>query len=43
MIPTICKDDKCPSCGSSDMRDATMKEEGTDYPVKICSNCGWWG
>lgn len=26
-----------------DYRDDVMREEGVDYPIKVCNKCGFWG
>jgi len=35
---------KCKSCGSTDVEDTTMPEDGELFPIKHCQTCGdWWG
>ena len=26
-----------------EFRDDVMREEGIDYPIKVCNKCGHWG
>lgn len=37
------KKEKCKRCGSSELKDGVMPEDGEEYPIKICITCGWWG
>lgn len=32
----------CPQC-SGQTKKATANDDGVDYPVRLCSGCGWNG
>lgn len=34
---------ECDKCKSSKVKSATAIEGKKEYPVIICSDCGWWG
>jgi predicted nucleic-acid-binding Zn-ribbon protein len=34
---------KCPKCGSEAIRDGVATEGRKEYPVIICTDCGYWG
>jgi RNase P subunit RPR2 len=36
------KEGTCPMC-SSPTKKATANQDGIDYPVRICTGCGWNG
>ena len=33
---------KCDNCGSNNMREDVMPEEGIDYDIIVCNDCGYW-
>jgi len=33
----------CPKCSSDEIREAVAIEGRKEYPVIICTSCGYWG
>ena len=40
---TEAKESTCPMCGGKACKESKMLEENIQYPIIICTSCGWWG
>ncbi len=34
---------QCKVCGSENVREDTMPENGEEIPILVCRSCPWWG
>jgi hypothetical protein len=34
---------KCPNCGSEELEETEMTDDGIPFKIQVCKSCPWWG